>query len=397
MGSRMSRTGLPNRRQVSETTRADWHLVTCEFPPVMGGVADFTGAVAAALSAAGESVHVWAPRPAGVGGAATVHEIAGAYRVTSLRALDRALDACRRPRRLFVQWVPHGYGYKSLNVPFCLWVRHRARRGDSLDLMVHEPFLPFDRTRVRQNVGALVHRAMLAILLSAADRVWVSTPSFLPEVRRFGPRRGVEYAWLPIPSPVTPVAEGEARALARELGSGVVGYFGTANRLVARCLGDTMEQVASRRPDVRFALVGAGTDGFARELAGSRPAVASSILTAGPRSAVDVSRLIQCCDLFLQPYPDGVSTRRTTMMALLQHGRAVVTNAGPRTEPLWSRSDAVRLVESAGPAALAEAVVDLIADPAGRGRLADRARMLYDSTFALAHVRAALMGASPRG
>ena len=39
---------------------------------------------------------------------------------------------CEAPRRLFVQWVPHGFGYKSLNMPFCLWVWRRARGGDSV-------------------------------------------------------------------------------------------------------------------------------------------------------------------------------------------------------------------------------------------------------------------------
>ena len=42
-----------------------------------------------------------------------------------------------------MQWVPHGFGYRSMNLGFCLWLRPRARSGDQVELMVHEPYLEF--------------------------------------------------------------------------------------------------------------------------------------------------------------------------------------------------------------------------------------------------------------
>src|ERR1700722_10738138 len=39
----------------------NWHLVTGEYAPASGGVADYTRGVARALAAAGDDVHVWAP------------------------------------------------------------------------------------------------------------------------------------------------------------------------------------------------------------------------------------------------------------------------------------------------------------------------------------------------
>jgi glycosyltransferase involved in cell wall biosynthesis len=103
--------------------------------------------------------------------------------------------------------------------------------------------------------------------------------------------------------------------------------------------------------------------------------------------------LLQCCDLFVQPYPDGLSTRRTTMMALLQHGRPVVTNVGSRTEPMWSDSDAVRLVPSADPSLLADAVTTLLDDRAALVRMSAQARMAYESRFDIQRTVAALVGA----
>src|SRR5262245_59769784 len=42
-----------------------WHLVTGEYPPQPGGVADYTRLVAQGLAAAGDTVHVWAARAPG--------------------------------------------------------------------------------------------------------------------------------------------------------------------------------------------------------------------------------------------------------------------------------------------------------------------------------------------
>src|SRR5688572_9440944 len=40
---------------------SNWHIISCEYPPQVGGVADFTRVIARGLAARGESVDVWAP------------------------------------------------------------------------------------------------------------------------------------------------------------------------------------------------------------------------------------------------------------------------------------------------------------------------------------------------
>ena len=385
-----------DRRVQGAEAGVTWHLITCEFPPRVGGVADFTRILAEALAVT-STVHVWAPAPARNETSAVVHELPGGFALTGLAPLDSALESCAAPRRLFVQWVPHGYGYKSLNLPFCLWVRHRARRGDDVHLMVHEPFLPFDLGRMRQNVGALVHRLMLRILLGAASRVWVSTPSFDDDVRGVAPR-AMATTWLPVPSPVPPVVAPDAVGrLRRELAgsSPVVGHFGTCHALVAPLLSRVFTQLAASRPDLRFVLAGRESDAFAARLAASGRIAGDAIVASGKRSADEVSRLIQCCDVFVQPYHDGVSTRRTTLMALLEHGSAVVTTAGPRTEALWTSSNALVLRPGNDALALATAVLELIDDPSKRELLCARARALYRSEFDVPHLLRALTPVVP--
>jgi glycosyltransferase involved in cell wall biosynthesis len=92
-----------------------------------------------------------------------------------------------------------------------------------------------------------------------------------------------------------------------------------------------------------------------------------------------VARLLSTVDVFLAPYEDGVSTRRTTVMAALQHELAVVGTDGPFTDGLLrDAQDALRLVP---PERFADAVEALAARAEDRRTLGLRGRELYESRF----------------
>ena len=183
---------------------AIWHLITSEYPPQFGGVSDYTCQLARSLADGGNQVHVWCPpHPSGRSTSAgiTIHPDLGKYRAKDLRELSRKLNQSPGPRRLLVQWVPHGYGFYSMNLGFCLWLWNRAaRHGDKVELMVHEPFLGFGEGSWRQNIPAALHRLMTMILLRAAERVWVSIPEWERRLRPWALGRNLPFQWLPIPS-----------------------------------------------------------------------------------------------------------------------------------------------------------------------------------------------------
>ena len=88
-----------------------------------------------------------------------MHPDLGGIGPADLKRLDERLNAFPAPRRLLVQWVPHGFGYHSMNVWFCLWLARRARAGDAIELMVHEPYLEFRRGPFRHLAMACVDRS----------------------------------------------------------------------------------------------------------------------------------------------------------------------------------------------------------------------------------------------
>ena len=91
---------------------------------------------------------------------------------------------------------------------------------------------------------------------------------------------------------------------------------------------------------------------------------------------------LRACDLLLQPYPDGVSGRRTSLMAGLALGLPIVTTRGPATEPVWE-DGLVALAPAEDPAALVAATEALLADPSRRRRLGDDALAGYERHFSI--------------
>src|SRR5688500_18701015 len=140
----------------------EWHVVTGEYPPDLGGVAGYTHQVAVGLVAAGDRVHVWCPGNAPesvVEDGVRVHRSMQDRGRHALTVVDRQLAEFAAPRRLLVQWVPHAYGFRSLNIRFCTWLWRRARRdGDHVEIVVHEASLAFGEASIRRNVAAFIHR-----------------------------------------------------------------------------------------------------------------------------------------------------------------------------------------------------------------------------------------------
>ncbi len=372
----------------------DWHIITGEFPPASGGVSDYSGAIATALASAGEDVHVWCPAVNGSTAktpGVTVHGLAGAWARVDLARVDAALNQTPAPRRLFVQWVPHAFGKRSLNIAFCRWLRRRARSGDRLELMVHEPYLAFGEGSIRQDAAAAVHRLMVVLLLRQAQRVWVAIPAWADSLRSWTLGRDLPFCWLPIPSTVPVAASRElvaqvrGRFLRRPDGL-IVGHFGTYSREVTQDLHVLVPRILATGPEIQLSLIGRGSEEALEGLRGLPDVDGSRLQASGEVEGPALSYHLQACDLMVQPYRDGASTRRTTLMAALAHGLPVVTTVGRLSEPFWTESNAAALVPAGDLAAVARLVSELAHQPERRQKFGEHARATYDARFSLPHV-----------
>jgi glycosyltransferase involved in cell wall biosynthesis len=110
----------------------------------------------------------------------------------------------------------------------------------------------------------------------------------------------------------------------------------------------------------------------------------------GPLDPESLSHHIAACDVLIQPYPDGATTRRTSLMVGLAHGKPIVTTESEVTEPLWTQSNAVGIAPAGDADAFVKLLRSLLQDPAERTRMAHAARKLYQERFDISHTLAAL-------
>lgn len=388
-----------------------WHIITGEYPPQPGGVSDYTRLVARGLADAGDRVVVWAPPVNGAASRAGSVTLTGSLRPVdedprdpgidvrrlpdrfgprSLRLLSGELDRSSSPQRLLVQYVPHAFGWKAANVPFCFWLR--SRRRDSVWVMFHEVSYPFSsRAGLTLNALAAVNRLMASLVGRAAERAFVSIPAWRAGVGAVT-QEGTPVTWLPVPSGIPVVPDHAVVATIRARygqGQPLVGHFGTYGVLIKPLLEKCLSKLVALS-DCRVLLLGQGSDTVRQEMIARNPQLADRVHGTGALPPDDLSLHISACDVMLQPYPDGISSRRTSAMVALSHGVAMATTIGVLTEPVWQKWEAALMVPPDDPAGLASAAASLLADPGQRAEIARRAAAMYDEQFDLRHTIAAL-------
>jgi glycosyltransferase involved in cell wall biosynthesis len=262
--------------------------------------------------------------------------------------------------------------------------------------MVHEPYLEFRPKSLRRVGVAFVHRLMTILLLQASDSVHVSIPEWEARWRPYALGRRVRFEWLPIPSNIVVAGDPEAvQAIRRRYARAdnlLLGHFSSFGSLVCSLLEPILSRLVADGVDHPILLIGKGSSEFRERFVQREPSAASWLHATGTLSLPEISAHLAACDVLIQPYPDGVSTRRTSFMAGLSHGKPIVTTVGELTEPFWLKTDCVGLA----PAADLNSFVDLVRRfcrvESERIRMGKAARLFYLGRFDMSHTIARLRG-----
>jgi glycosyltransferase involved in cell wall biosynthesis len=276
------------------------------------------------------------------------------------------------PDWILVQYNPFSYGRAGIAPRFLNAIRRLRRRWRvPLAVMVHEAWIDIADAKSAA-IGAW-QRGQLRLLLESADAVMVSNGR-LAEVLGGGALH------TPIASTIIPtdLSRPEARAslalpdrltvalAGRNHPDRLLDYAERAIAAIARTRGVaalTVLNIGSDAPPIRV------PDGI-------------EVRTAGTVEPDQLSQYLHASDLALLPVRRGLSTKRTTMMAALAHGVAVLGLRGYETESLLSDStDALTLTPIGDRGAYEEAAAELAGDSDRLAELGSVGRRMYESRF----------------
>jgi glycosyltransferase involved in cell wall biosynthesis len=260
--------------------------------------------------------------------------------------------------------ILHVHGYASADFG------RLVARGVGASLVLHEHFAD-PRMPAYQGLAdrLLAGRTQRAIAVSG------STVEFLVQ-KRHVPRSKVRLIWNGAPLEEFRSAQpGGAEAVRRELGiPGEAPVVGAVARLSLqkghRFLLDATPAIRARFPEARILVCGDGDqEGPLRDQA-ARLGVADRVVFAGHRQ--DVPAVLAAMDVLAIP-----SVYEGTPLSLFEAmaaGKAIVSTSVDGCREVLERTGAGRLVPKEDAGALAEGILALLADPAERTRLGERAR-----------------------
>lgn len=379
-------------------------FLTGEYPPMQGGVGDYTWALGSALVEQGVDVHVLTSREAGPAhlaprGVANVYPEIDRWRWGMVRQVRRLSDELK-PDVLHIQYQAAAYQlHPSINLlPRFLagWEWPRRVAVTFHDLRVPYLFPKAGSWRWRSNLE-LARRSDVTVVTNAED---------LHRLRGY-PDLARKLVEIPIGANIQPDPPAGFDRAAQRAGWGarpddlLLAYFGFLNASKgAEELVAAVAQLAARGVPVQLLMVGGQVGASDRtnaayleqvQAAIERRGVADRVHWTGFTEASQVSANLLAADIAVLPYRDGASFRRGSLMAAIAHSLPVIS-----TEPAVPILEMVHggniwLTPAQSPDALAAAIEQLWHDPGLRERLSAGAaaltRLFTWDVIAQQHVR----------
>ena len=329
------------------------------------GVLDYTLRLTEALrSGLGVDVRVCDRGP---GFRWTVHQDGADAREVSGRDVAADFD---RADWVVIQYSPFAFGRWGVAPWLVRLARRIAGSGSArLAIMVHEPF-------VVEGLLSRIQQYQLRALLSVSSIAFASIERWSESLVSLNAGRCVIH--LPVASNL-PDRRANREAARERLGARpettIVAAFGSARP--GRQVGFirvAADAVASRASSP-ILLLNLGADA---------PDIESRVrnlsqLKPGYQTPDELGNCLAAADLFLAPFTDGVSTRRTTLASAMQHGVPVVGTYGALTDSVLTGPESgLILVPADRPDAFALAAQRLAADGEERAVRGDLVRAAYE-------------------
>ena len=352
-------------------------LITRRMPPARCGIGDYTLGLAASLSSAHEVIIVTGVQEEIVDDPRVrILPVVPDWGPRGMRVLLKTLRELQ-PDWILVEYVPFLYSRIGVNFWLPLAVCWMRLAGMRVLLTVHEPFVEIDS--LKHAVMGPAQRLMIWLLILGSTKVAVTTSRWTRLIAPFASRTRMFCAPVASPFPNVAMTADERACLRADLGIGpadiVVATLRPtgAGKLWASTLG-VWTRLRETHAHAKLLVIGV-TDEEWQEL-GDVP----DMIPTGYVSPERASRLLSCADVFIALFVDGVSTRRTSVMAAMAHGLPIVTTGSPFTDAIFESSPIATRAPGNGDGILAD-LDELMRQPEVRKKRGRASREFYVKHF----------------
>lgn len=366
-------------------------LITGEFPPMQGGVGDFTRELARELVVQGHETHVLTtpgPRaPDEPNEPYTVHRAARHWGWSCWRDVGRWI-AAHRPDAVNIQYQAAAYAMRPA-IHLLPWRLRRLPYRPAIAVTYHDLKVPYLFPKAgplrRRAVLALARWADAAIVTNEEDRLTLGRYPALIAKTDLIPI-GSNIAAEPPPGYDRAVWRARYGLAASDL---LLAYFGFLNatkggETLVRTLHQlTLHPPAEKSPHLLMIGGQVGSSdptnrAYLQHIEGliDQLGLSARVHRTGFIPTGEVSANLLAADLCLLPYEDGASFRRGSFMAALAHGQPIVTTHPCVPLPQLRDGENALLAPPGDPDALAACVTRLAAEPALSQRLGQGAAAL---------------------
>ncbi len=284
------------------------------------------------------------------------------------------------PDWILLQYNPFSYGKRGWNPQTPAVVRQLRKKlpQTHIAVMAHETFTA--SFSPQSTVMAIWQSAIFFQIGKASDLMFLSVEAWAETFQKWFPQIPVRH--LPVGAAMhrSILSRAEARQQAGiDSDAFVVGLFGTAH--ISRMFGSVADVLRRlRENDKNTILLYVGPHGSAvREAVGD----AAPIMDTGALSSDMVAQRIQAMDIYMTPYSDGISTRRSAFMAGIQHGLPTVGTVGIHSDSIIKKYEGTALFAPmvSDTHALQQRALELQNDAGLRAKMGKAAQEFYDTNF----------------
>ena len=331
-------------------------MITGEYPPMPGGIGDFTRVLATRLQAQGQDVHLLSRVGSHSDDLPLSHVAGWGWRgMAAVRAWTKRLQ----PDVVNLQFQTGAFDMSPL-VHFL-----PAAIDAPLVTTFHDLRFPYLFPK-----AGLLRDWIVRRLARTSAGVVTTNQEDEASLRDLPLRRVIPIGSGLVAGSVAPCAR---QRLREQLGAGddsfVLGHFGFINALKGLdCLLDAIACLRQRSPDLRLVLIGGSRQGgsadsdYQRQLEArvQRLGLGEALLWTGYLPDDDVAAWHSAVDLIALPFVDGASYRRSSLMAAIDLGCAILTTQPAVDVPAFRHGCNIWLTPPKSSQALAWAIEALM-------------------------------------